>query len=180
MHVVDFVIFIGWALFWVFWLAAAIGVKSSGTHWFAGLRIVALIVVVLVVRLAILPGHSAVSSPWPQGLGLGVFCVGLALAVWARLYLGHNWGMPMSQKTDPELITSGPYRRVRHPIYAGIMLGMAGTAIAVSVYWLIAAALIGAYFIYSAVQEERYMADRFPDAYPDYKRSTKMLIPFLF
>ena len=56
---------------------------------------------------------------------------------------------------------------------------MIGTAVAVSVYWLIAVVLLGAYFLYSAVREERYMAGLFPDAYPYYKQSTKMLIPFI-
>ena len=57
---------------------------------------------------------------------------------------------------------------------------MAGTAVAVSWYWLVAVVLLGGYFIYSAVMEERYLAERFPDAYPRYKQSTTMLIPFVF
>jgi protein-S-isoprenylcysteine O-methyltransferase Ste14 len=56
---------------------------------------------------------------------------------------------------------------------------MAGTAIAVSVYWLVAVVLVGGYFVYSATMEERFMAGRFPGTYPEYKRSTKMLIPFI-
>jgi protein-S-isoprenylcysteine O-methyltransferase Ste14 len=86
----------------------------------------------------------------------------------------------MSEKVDPELVTTGPYRRVRHPIYSGIILAMIGTAIAVSWYWLLAVVLLGAYFVYSAVMEERYIAGLFPDTYPAYKRSTKMLVPFVF
>jgi protein-S-isoprenylcysteine O-methyltransferase Ste14 len=108
------------------------------------------------------------------------FVLGLALAVWARVYLGGNWGMPMSQRADPELVTTGPYGRIRHPIYSGIILGMAGTAIAVSPYWLIAVAITGAYFLFSAVVEERTMARLFPAAYPPYRRATKMLIPYIF
>jgi protein-S-isoprenylcysteine O-methyltransferase Ste14 len=77
-------------------------------------------------------------------------------------------------------VTTGPYRRVRHPIYSGIILAMIGTAIAVSWYWLLAVVLLGAYFVYSAVMEERYIAGLFPDTYPAYKRSTKMLVPFVF
>ncbi len=118
-------------------------------------------------------------DPWLQGIGLAIFVLGLALAVWARMYIGRNWGMPMSEKADPELVTTGPYSTIRHPIYSGIILAMVGTAVAVSLYWLIAVALLGAYFLYSAVMEERYMADVFPDAYPRYKQSTKMLIPFI-
>jgi protein-S-isoprenylcysteine O-methyltransferase Ste14 len=86
----------------------------------------------------------------------------------------------MSQKTDPDLITSGPYHLVRHPIYTGILTAGIGTAVALSWVWLIVVAISGAYFIYSATNEERYMTTQFPDAYPAYKRSSKMLIPFIF
>jgi protein-S-isoprenylcysteine O-methyltransferase Ste14 len=85
----------------------------------------------------------------------------------------------MSRRADPELVTTGPYQWIRHPIYSGILLGLAGTAIAVSAYWLIAVAITGAYFLVSAVVEERTMAKLFPAAYPPYRRVTKMLIPFL-
>jgi protein-S-isoprenylcysteine O-methyltransferase Ste14 len=104
----------------------------------------------------------------------------LALAIWARVYLGRNWGMPMSRKVDPELITTGPYRTIRHPIYSGIILALIGTTIAVSWYWMVVVVLLGAYFVYSAFMEERFMARHFPDSYPEYRRSTKMLIPFIF
>ena len=134
----------------------------------------------MLLRARALKGHSAISDSWLQGIGLALFVLGLALAVWARVYLGRNWGMPMSQKADPELVTTGPYRSIRHPIYSGIILAMIGTAMAVSLYWLVAVVLLGAYFIYSATVEERFMGGRFPDSYPEYKRSTKMLIPFIF
>ena len=75
--------------------------------------------------------------------------------------------------------SAGPYGRIRHPIYSGIILGMAGTAIAVSPYWLIAVAIVGAYFLVSAVVEERTMAKLFPAAYPPYQRATKILIPYV-
>jgi protein-S-isoprenylcysteine O-methyltransferase Ste14 len=140
-----------------------------------------ILVILLLVRLKVFKGpHKVTSDPWLQGIGLAIFLLGLALAVWARVYLGRNWGMPMSEKVDPELVTTGPYHTIRHPIYSGIILAMVGTTVAVSVYWLIAVILVGAYFTYSAVMEERYMAGLFPDAYPRYKQSTKMLIPFIF
>jgi protein-S-isoprenylcysteine O-methyltransferase Ste14 len=88
--------------------------------------------------------------------------------------------MPTSKKEDPELVTSGPYRTIRHPIYTGILLAMSGSAIAVSVWWLIAVALIGGYFIYSAFAEERNMIRLFPGTYPEYQQSTKMLIAVVF
>ena len=77
-------------------------------------------------------------------------------------------------------MTTGPYRTVRHPIYSGIILAMVGTAIAVNWYWLIGVGLAMLFFVYSAYKEEGYMASLFPDTYPAYKRSTKMLIPFVF
>jgi protein-S-isoprenylcysteine O-methyltransferase Ste14 len=183
MHIVDIVILAGWAAFWIYWLAASIGVKSGKTRWgqFAGSRVAIIFIVVLLLHLRLLKGTQEVThSPLLEGIGLAVWVLGLALAVWARVYIGQNWGMPMTRKADPELVTTGPYRTIRHPIYAGIIVGMAGTAIAVGTYWLIALALAGGYFIYSAFVEDRDMAKTFPAAYPDYKRSTKMIIPFVF
>lgn len=86
----------------------------------------------------------------------------------------------MSRKDEPELVTSGPYRLVRHPIYSGILLAGLGTAVSLSWLWLIALALVGISFVYSATVEERYLTEQFPDTYPTYKRSTKMLVPLVF
>jgi protein-S-isoprenylcysteine O-methyltransferase Ste14 len=183
MHLVALLILAGWILFWVYWFAASAGVKRGRAKWrsFAGSRLVFVLLVLLLVRARVFKGPEAVTSdPWLQAIGLALFVCGLALAVWARLYLGRNWGTPMSQKVDPELVTTGPYRRVRHPIYSGIILAVVGTAVAISWYWLVAVGVSGAYFIYSAVAEERYMTRLFPEAYPAFKRSTKMLIPFVF
>jgi protein-S-isoprenylcysteine O-methyltransferase Ste14 len=181
MHVVDVVILAGWVAFWIYWLAASIGVKAGQTRWtrFAGIRVGIILVVLLLLRVRAVKEHTVISNPWLQGIGLALFFLGLALAIWARVYLGRNWGMPMSQKVDPELVTTGPYHSIRHPIYSGIVLAMIGTTIAVSLYWLVAVILLGAYFLYSAIVEERSMARLFPDSYPEYKRSTKMLIPFI-
>jgi protein-S-isoprenylcysteine O-methyltransferase Ste14 len=181
MRVVDLLILVGWLAFWIYWLVAAAGVKRGSSRWgqCAGIRVGIILVVLLLLRLRVLKGHAAVNDPLLWGIGLALFVLGLALAVWARIYIGRNWGTPMSRKQEPELVTTGPYHTIRHPIYSGIILGMIGTAIAVSWYWVIAVAVIGAYFVYSAVNEERYMAEQFPATYPDYKRSTKMLVPFV-
>jgi protein-S-isoprenylcysteine O-methyltransferase Ste14 len=120
------------------------------------------LVIFLLTRLKVFQGHPVTTDPWLQGIGLAVFVLGLALAAWARIYLGRNWGMPMFEKVDPELVTTGPYRTVRHPIVPA----MIGTAIAVSVYWPLAIVLLGVYFIYSAFMEERRMAQVFPDTFP--------------
>ena len=67
----------------------------------------------------------------------------------------------MTQKDDPEFVTSGPHRLVRHPIYSGILVAGVGTAVALSWWWLIAVGLAGVYFVYSATVEERNMARQF-------------------
>jgi protein-S-isoprenylcysteine O-methyltransferase Ste14 len=182
MKAIDIIIGIGWIVFWAYWLVMAVTAKAGQSRWtrLAGVRVGVILVTLLLIRLRVFRGSGAATgNPWLLGTGLAIFVLGLALAVWARVYLGRNWGMPMSQKADPELVTTGPYRRIRHPIYSGVILGMVGTAIAVSPYWLIAAAILGGYFLFSAVVEERTMARLFPDAYPPYKRATKMLIPYL-
>jgi protein-S-isoprenylcysteine O-methyltransferase Ste14 len=182
MHVVEFIIGVGWIAFWVYWLIASFDAKEGQTRWnrFAGIRIALIVIVLLLLRNRALGQSHPTNNPWLQGLGLALFVLGLALAVWARVYLGRNWGMPMTRKVDPELVTTGPYSRVRHPIYSAIILAMVGTTIAVSIYWLVAVVLVGAYFVFSAFAEERFMATRFPDSYPQYKQSTRMLVPFVF
>ena len=85
----------------------------------------------------------------------------------------------MTQKVDPQLVTSGPYRWIRHPIYSGILVAGVGSALALDWTWLIAVLLAGVYFGYAATVEERYLSDRFPDVYPGYQHSTKMLVPFV-
>jgi protein-S-isoprenylcysteine O-methyltransferase Ste14 len=74
-------------------------------------------------------GSLAVHSLILAAIGALVFACGIALAVWARLHLGRNWGMPMTQRAEPELVTSGPYRFVRHPIYTGLLTALLGTVV---------------------------------------------------
>jgi protein-S-isoprenylcysteine O-methyltransferase Ste14 len=148
---------------------------------FVGLRVALFVILVLAVHSGVFKGHRAiVNNPILQGTGMGLFLTGLGLALWARVYLGRNWGTPMSEKVDAELVTTGPYRYIRNPIYSGMILAAIGTAVAVSWYWLIAVVFMGAYFIYSATVEEHIMERLFPNDYPAYRRSTKMLIPFMF
>jgi len=123
------------------------------------------------------PIHPGIAGQW---LGVGLVVIGFAFAVWARGYLGRNWGMPMSLRQGHELVTSGPYAYVRHPIYAGIMLAMVGAALVEGLAWLALFALYFAYFLFSARTEEKMMLAQFPEAYPAYRRRTRMLFPFVF
>jgi protein-S-isoprenylcysteine O-methyltransferase Ste14 len=155
--------------------------KRGRGPWSRQLRIRAAIaaLVILLIRLGVFRGHAVHTDAWREGVGLGLFALGLGFAIWARVHIGRNWGTPMTQKEEPELVTGGPYRLVRHPIYAGILFAGVGTVVALSWWWLIAVVLAGLYFVYSAFVEERFLTERFPDAYSRYKRSTKMLVPFV-
>jgi protein-S-isoprenylcysteine O-methyltransferase Ste14 len=182
MQALELVFAVGWAVFWLYWLAAAFSVKRGRVAWSRHLRIRVVIAVaaIVLIRSGAFRGHGVHTDPWRAGLGLVLFASGLAFAVWARVHIGRNWGMPMTQKDEPELVTSGPYHLVRHPIYSGILIAGVGTAVALNWLWLIVVALAGVYFVYSAAMEERYLTEQFPGTYPAYARSTKMLVPFIF
>ena len=179
MRALQAAISVTWVVFWVYWIGAAFGAKQSRRDTrqppFRGLVVLAGIVLVRALRDASLSVHTLALGL----VGAVVFASGLALAIWARVHLGRNWGMPTTQKADPELVTSGPYRFVRHPIYTGILLGVLGTALASNLLGLIVVAVLGGYFYYSATVEERNLTATFPTAYPEYRRATKMLVPFL-
>jgi protein-S-isoprenylcysteine O-methyltransferase Ste14 len=179
MHALRTAIDIAWIIFWVYWLASAFGVKEGrGSRRRIPLNGLSALSVVLLVRV-FRGGSLAVHSPVLGAIGAVVFTCGIALAIWARVHLGRNWGMPMTQKAEPELVTSGPYRFVRHPIYSGLLAGVLGTALATNLIGLIVVAVLGGYFYYCASVEEKSLIATFPTAYPTYRTSTKMLIPFV-
>ena len=183
MKPVEIVFAVGWAAFWIYWLVAAFSTKRGRVDWSreGRIRVMLVILVILLARLGLFRGsHRIQTNPWLAAVGLALFVPGLGLAIWGRVHLGRNWGSPMTRKKEPELVTSGPYRLVRHPIYAGILLATVGTAVALSWRWLPIVALVAIYFVYAATVEERFLAGQFPDGYRAYKRSTKMLVPFVF
>ncbi|MGH7863126.1 MAG: methyltransferase family protein [Candidatus Dormibacteraceae bacterium] len=171
---------ITWIPFWLYWLAAATSAKQSTVRRrrlpLTGLSIVAVLVLVRVFRGGSLDVHNLVLG----AIGAVVFATGLALAIWARVHLGHNWGMPMTQRIEPDLVTSGPYRFVRNPIYTGLLLGTLGTALVTNLTGLIVVALLAGCFYWSAATEERNLVQAFPDCYPAYRARTKMFVPFVF
>ena len=179
MHALKVAIGCAWIVFWIYWLVSATSSKESvSSGWrprLAGISTIGVFLIAGVLRDGSLAVHSVILAV----IGTLLFACGIALAVWARLHLGRNWGMPMSQRAEPELVTSGPYRFVRHPIYSGLLTAMLGTALVNNLLGLIVVAVLVAYFYYSGIVEERNLAATFPKAYPEYKSSTKMIIPFL-
>lgn len=178
-----------WIGFIVYWLVAAIGVKKPirRTAWWQRYLTRAVIIAAVVLSLRAARFRQALErmatgqhSPEVQAAGLALCACGLAFAVWARLHLGRNWGQPMTLKEGHELVTTGPYRYVRHPIYTGILAGSAGSWLVIGTPWLLALAVTGVYFVISARTEEKIMAERFPQQYPEYKKRTKGLVPFMW
>jgi protein-S-isoprenylcysteine O-methyltransferase Ste14 len=168
-----------WIVFWIYWLASASTSKESvGGGWrtrLTGATAIGVFLIAGVLRDGSLAVHSVILA----AIGALLFACGIALAVWARLHLGRNWGMPMSERAEPELVTSGPYRFVRHPIYSGLLTALLGTALVNNLLGLIVVAVLAAYFYYCGIVEERNLAATFPEAYPEYRSKTKMLIPLL-
>ena len=144
MLVLELVFALGWAA-WIYWFVAAFSMKRGRIAWGQQLRIRVLVfgVAVVAVRLGAFRDHAFDTDPWRASVGIALFALGLGLAVWARRHLGRNWGTPMSQKKDPELVTTGPYRVVRHPIgpYSNIDGGASASFGGVSPTWDHAAAV---------------------------------------
>jgi protein-S-isoprenylcysteine O-methyltransferase len=110
-------------------------------------------------------------------IGLVLCVAGMAVLVAARQTLGRNWSQTVAAKEDHELITSGPYRYMRHPMYAGGMLAAVGSAIVVGGPFIFLLLILGALFLWRVVAEDRLMARQFPNEYPAYMGRTKALIP---
>ena len=168
-----------WVVFWVYWLVSAATAKESAPSG-ARVRLTGLGAVGAIVIAALSRGHLQTHNTALEVIGTVLFACGIAFAVWARLHLGRNWGAPTSQRAEPELITSGPYRFVRHPIYSGLLLALLGTALVDSLFSLIVVAVLMVYFYYCGRVEERNLIAAFPNDYPEYRQRTKMLVPFLF
>jgi len=179
-----------WVLFVAYWAVAAVGAKhNAGSRLWRGGIGLRLVLILLIAVLARSPAlreflaetqRAASHSDLLGWTGVVLCGLGFGLAISARWYLGRNWGMPMSRKEQPELVTSGPYAHIRHPIYTGLILAMLGSAIGVNIFWALMLVPVGGYFIYSARREEAVMLQLFPDRYAAYMARTGMLAPRLF
>jgi protein-S-isoprenylcysteine O-methyltransferase Ste14 len=118
--------------------------------------------------------------PWLMWLGAAMTLAGLLFAIWARLYLGKNWSGMVTVKHDHELIRTGPYRLVRHPIYAGILLALTGTTLCRRNLWgFLGVALVWLGLWLKSRLEERFLVETFGAQYDVYRRTTGGILPRL-
>jgi protein-S-isoprenylcysteine O-methyltransferase Ste14 len=177
-----------WILFFLYWQIKAVNTKITQRLEPAASRIlrvfIFLIAIVLLSTTRIpLPWLYLPLWPvglWPFWLGAAVTIAGLLFAVWARVHLGRNWSRSVTIKQGHELITTGPYAVVRHPIYTGILTGLLGTAIALSqVRGIIVLALFFLAFWIKLRMEEQWMRSQFGETYAAYAHQTAALVPYL-
>jgi protein-S-isoprenylcysteine O-methyltransferase Ste14 len=178
---------VSWALYW--W-ARSRGVKSDVRRETAASRLSYLILVVLAFallwgpdgRIPVLDARflPAEGVPIFAPLGAAVCLTGLLFTAWAREHLGRNWSGTVTVKKDHELITTGPYAWVRHPIYTGLLLAALGQAVARG-QWsgLIAVGILLAAFWRKSRLEEIWIRGQFGSLYEEYSRRVSALIPFI-
>jgi protein-S-isoprenylcysteine O-methyltransferase Ste14 len=177
-----------WLLWGVYWAARARGVKANMWAESAHSRLLHLVPLVVAALLLLLdlPLLGLDQRILPRSMatfwvGLSLACAGLLFTVWARRHLAANWSGDVTIKEGHELITSGPYAWVRHPIYTGLLLGFAGSAVAVGEWrGLVALIVVGLALWRKLRLEERGMRRLFGERYVAYEHSVRALIPFIF
>lgn len=117
---------------------------------------------------------------WALVTGAVVCVFGLFVTIWARWTLAGNWSSDVTFKQGHELVRTGPYRFVRHPIYTGLLVMGLGSAIEIGRLrcWL-SIVVVGIGFWIKLKQEESLMRRHFPDEYPAYQKQVKALVPFV-
>jgi protein-S-isoprenylcysteine O-methyltransferase Ste14 len=177
-----------WMLLCLVWLALSLSRKETQekAHWGErlayGLPVVIAFYLLFSDRIPFAWLRFRIIPPsfLTDALGVALTGVGIAFAIWARFYIGNNWSSAPSIKVGHELVRTGPYAWVRHPIYSGLLIATAGTAlvrgelrgiVVLLVLWL-------AFSLKSRI-EERLMMKTFGSVYDEYSRSTGALIPRL-
>jgi protein-S-isoprenylcysteine O-methyltransferase Ste14 len=175
-----------WVLFSVYWEIAAKNAaqeKSSESSTSRGLHVFMANVALLLLYVPV-PGLTRRYLPTPQvfvAIGLTIQGCGLLLAIWARRHLGRNWSGRITIKVDHELVKSGPYRFVRHPIYTALLAMYAGTALVSGEWHALLGFALAAFAYWRKIRmEEANLAVAFGADWGDYRRSTWSLLPGLF
>jgi protein-S-isoprenylcysteine O-methyltransferase Ste14 len=184
MLIVDYL----WGVFFLLLICAALRTKKTQRRENVASRLSYTVITALGLALMfwVNVGVSAMNVRWlPQFdaaeiAGIAIIIAGLAFAVWARWHLKSNWSGVITVKQDHQLIRSGPYRWVRHPIYSGVILAMAGTAFVNGrLTGILGVLLIFIGFWIKSRKEEQFMRQTFGEQYEVYCQSTGALIPRL-
>jgi len=181
---------VAWLLWAIYWSVAGVRAREKATRWQESAQSRLSHMVPLVVAGTLL----ATPHFWPavfdlrflprgiaiDAIGLALLILGIGLSIWARRHLGANWSSAVAVKDRHRLVRSGPYRVVRHPIYSGLLLAVAGTALVVGEWrGLAALGLAVVAFVHKSRIEERRMRDTFPE-YDAYRRTTPSLLPYIY
>ena len=176
-----------WLLWGLYWWQASYGVKRAvrqESFLSRAAHFVPLIVAGVLLGLKSVPGWLGerwIARSWElYEAGVALVVMGLLFSVWARIVLGGNWSGSVTLKQHHEIVRTGPYRWIRHPIYTGLVLAFLGSAVARGEWrGVLALALVVAALWRKWRLEERWLAESFGSAYADYRRSTWALIPFI-
>ncbi len=172
-----------WVVFAAYWIAAAASRKRTAERqsWASRSWYLLLIVSAFALLLGAFvldPLARRVVPPGPAvDIVAAVLCAaGLVLAIWARRAIGSNWSAIVTLKRGHELVTGGPYRYVRHPIYSAILVMFFATALA--------AGRLGGFVGFASFwiklrQEEALLMRHFPNDYAAYRTRVKALVPFV-
>jgi len=181
-------IVVPWTVWLLYWIATSNQVKETARKEASVSRTLQSIPLIAGGALIVLPDFNAAAWSFDshsigalQFAGLAVLLAGLAFSVWARLHLGTNWSVSVTLKEDHELVRSGPYGLVRHPIYTGCLLALAG-GVLIGMQWrgVLGLLLIFASLAYKVRVEESWLTGHFGRAYSQYRRDVAALIPGLF
>jgi protein-S-isoprenylcysteine O-methyltransferase Ste14 len=130
------------------------------------------------VQIATLDQRFVPREAMVRDTGVALTWLGILFAIWARYHIGQFWSGRVTLKEDHQLIRTGPYARMRHPIYTGLALAMFGTALVVGEWrGLLGALLVLTAHLLKARKEESWLTERFGEAYEDYRRETGFLLP---
>jgi protein-S-isoprenylcysteine O-methyltransferase Ste14 len=177
-----------WATWLAIWIAWAFQSKKTQQRESLGSRLAYILPAwaagYLVFNARRMPGwwHSQIVPyrPWIGVAGVAITALGFAFTIWARAILGGNWSSSVTIKVAHELIRTGPYRWVRHPIYTGMIVATAGTVLAGDqVRGIAAVVLLWLSFTIKRLKEEQFMRQTFGPQYAEYSRTTGAIFPFL-
>jgi protein-S-isoprenylcysteine O-methyltransferase Ste14 len=178
-----------WLIYLFTWLISSFFVKRSVTKMGPGWIIWRLLIVAILVlfirydKTGTLAFLEFLFKPLFTLIipGTVLTVLGLLGALWARIYLGRNWSGYVTYKEDQDLVTSGPYRFIRHPIYTSLALMILGTDLCYGSLF-ISIVFVGAAitFILRTKKEEEIMIRLFGQKYIDYMKRTKALIPWIY